>query len=57
MSLKYLSYTVRTYKEVVKKNTAYRKTAKPDTMNKSVKKLFREAKNDSAITSNLYETK
>lgn len=54
LSLEYLPCAIKAYKEAVQKNSAHNKAAKADTVNKSVKKLFKQVKNNSAIMSDLF---
>lgn len=55
LSLEYLSRTVKAYKEAVQKNSANNEAAEADTVNKSVEEFFRQTRDDSAITSDLFD--
>lgn len=55
LSLEYLPHAVKAYKEAIRKNSAYGEAAKADTINESIEELFRQAKNDSAVTSDLFD--
>lgn len=54
LSLEYLPHVVKAYKEAVRKNSAHSEAAEADTVNESVEELFRQARDDLAITSDLF---
>ena len=54
LNLKYLPRAVKAYKKAVQKNSAHDKAVEVDTINKSIEKLFRQARNNSAVTSDLF---
>ena len=56
LSLEYLPRAVKAYKEAIWKNSIYKNAddAEAETINKSVEELFRQARDESAITSDFF---
>lgn len=55
LRLEYLPLAVKAYKKAVWKNSAHSVAAdESDTVNKSVEELFRQTRDDSAVTSNFF---
>ena len=52
--MEYLPRAVKAYKEAVRKNFAHSEAAEADTVNESVEELFRQARDDSAVTFDLF---
>lgn len=57
LGLKYLPCTVKAYKKTIWKNSAYSKTAEAGIVNKFIKKLFMQARDDLVITFDFFSVK
>ena len=56
LSLEYLPRAIKAYREAIWKNSVYKNAddAKPMTINKSIEELFKQARDDSAVTSDFF---
>ena len=57
LSLEYLLRAVKAYKEAVQKDSAHSEVPEAETVNKSIEKVFRQTKNDSVVTSDIFGAK